>query len=87
MPRGHKHTPETIAKIGKASRRPLATEEHDFEWKTPNDYVDKTMSASDFAFVLEHLRFRNNLGTLELDRHARDYLLDALRRRHPPSST
>jgi hypothetical protein len=47
------------------------------------------MTADDFVYVLENLRFQGSyrLGTLKLDRHARDYLLAALRRRHQPAST
>ena len=87
--RGHKHTPETRARIGEASRRPMATQGHDAEWQTPDDYVDATMTAADFEYVLENLRFRGSgrLGTLQLDRYARDYILTALRRRHQPAST
>jgi hypothetical protein len=88
MPRGHKHTLETRARIGEASRRPMmTTTDHEAEWQTPPDYVDESMSGADFVYVLENLRFRGSLGTLKLDKHARDYLIDALRRRHQPAST
>jgi hypothetical protein len=39
------------------------------------------MTAGDFVYVLENLRFRGSLCTLKLDRHARDYLVGALKRR------
>jgi hypothetical protein len=89
MPRGHRHTPETLAKIAEASKRPMATEAHDAEWKTPADYVDATMTAADFEYVLENLRFEgsNRIGTLELDKYARDFILTALRRRNQPASS
>jgi hypothetical protein len=88
MPRGHAQSIETRMKIGEASRRPKTSMYHDAEWKTPDDYMDESMTAGDFVYVLENLRFRGSLGTLKLDRHARDYLLDSLkRRRHPPSSS
>ena len=88
MPRGHKHTPETRARIGEASRRRMMTAmNHDAEWKPPDDYVDGSMTADDFVYVLENLRFQGSdrLGTLKADRGARDYILDSLRRRHPSS--
>jgi hypothetical protein len=81
MPRGHRHTPETLAKIGEASRRRMAAQAHDAEWNPPDDYMDETMTAGDFVYVLENLRFRGSLCTLKLDRHARDYLVGALKRR------
>jgi hypothetical protein len=88
MPRGHKHSIETRARIGEASRRPMMTAtDHEAEWQTPDDYMDESMSGADFVYVLENLRFRGSLGTLKLDRHARDYLINALRCRHPPTST
>jgi hypothetical protein len=87
MPRGHKHSPETLAKISAASRRPMAAQAHDAEWRTPDDYMDESMSGGDFVYVLENLRFRGGLGTLKLDKHARDYLVEALRHRHQPAST
>jgi hypothetical protein len=89
MPRGHKHSIETRMKIGEASRRRMAAQGHDAEWKPPEDVVDGDMTPDDIIFVLEHLPFRDR-GTfvpLKLDRHTRDYLIDALRRRHPSSST
>jgi hypothetical protein len=87
MPRGHKHTPETRARIGEASRRPRMTApDHEGEWEPPADYMDESMTAADFVYVLENLRFRGSLGTLQLDRHARDYILTALRRRNQPAS-
>jgi hypothetical protein len=88
MPRGHKHSIETRMKIGEASRRPKTSLYHDAERQTPDDYMDKSMTADDFVYVLENLRFQGSyrLGTLQLDKYARDYILDALRRRHPPSS-
>jgi hypothetical protein len=47
------------------------------------------MTAGDLIFVLEHLPFRDRgaFVPLRLDRDARDYIIDSLRRRHPPSST
>jgi hypothetical protein len=39
MPRGHRHTPETLAKIGEASRRRMAAQAHDAEWNPPDDYM------------------------------------------------
>jgi hypothetical protein len=50
--RGHKHTPEALAKIGEASRR-MAAQGHDAEHSPPDDYVDATMTAADFVYVLE----------------------------------
>jgi hypothetical protein len=88
MPRGHKHTPETRARIGEASQRRMAAQGHDAEWKPPEDVVDGDMTPGDLIFVLEHLPFRGRgvLVPLRLDKHARDYIIDSLRRRHPPSS-
>jgi hypothetical protein len=42
------------------------------------------MTPGDLIFVLEHLPFRDRgtLVPLKLDRHARDYIIDSLRRRH-----
>jgi hypothetical protein len=84
MPRGHKHTPETRARIGKASRRPKTSLYHDAEWRPPEDVVDGDMTPGDIIFVLEHLPFRDRgaFVPLKLDRHVRDYLLTAVRRKH-----
>jgi hypothetical protein len=87
MPIGHKHTPETRARIGEASRRPMAAQGHDAEWKPPDDYVDESMTPGDLVYVLENLRFQGSLGTLKVDRGVRDYLLTAVRRRQQPAST
>jgi hypothetical protein len=48
----------------------------------PGDILDQDMTRGDLVFVLEHLRFvgRDALGTLRVDKGARDYLRDALRR-------
>jgi hypothetical protein len=86
MPRGHKHSIETRMKIGEASRRRMAAQGHDSDPRPPDDVVDGDMTAADLIFVLEHLPFRGTLVPLRLDKHARDYIIDALRRRHPPSS-
>jgi hypothetical protein len=88
MARGHKHTPETLAKIGEASRRRMAAQGHDADPKPPDDFVDGDMTPDDLIFVLEHLPFRDRgaLVPLRLDKHARDYILTALRLRHQPAS-
>jgi hypothetical protein len=85
MPRGHRHTLATRAKLSEASRRPMAAQAHDAEWKPPDDVVDGDMTPDDIIFVLEHLPFRDRgaFVPLRLDKHARDYIIDALRRRHP----
>jgi hypothetical protein len=84
MPRGHKHIPETRARIGEASQHRMATQEHDAEWKPPEDVLDQDMRPGDLVYVLENLRFQGSdrLGTLKVDRGVRDYLLTAVRRRH-----
>jgi hypothetical protein len=89
MPRGHKHTPETLAKIAEASRRKQAAEAHEREPRPPDDILDQDMRPDDLVFVLENLRFQGSdrLGTLKVDRGVRDYLLTAVRRRHQPAST
>jgi hypothetical protein len=57
---GLKHTAETRAKIGAASRRRHARTEHDGDVPAPDDILDQTMSANDLVFVLEHLRFQGS---------------------------
>jgi hypothetical protein len=42
------------------------------------DALSGDMSGADLAYVLGHIRFRNGLQTIALDKAARDYLLDAV---------
>jgi hypothetical protein len=81
---GLRHSEQTKAAIGAANRKRMSATDHDGDPRTtPDDVLDETMTANDLVFVLEHLRFegRDRLAALKLDRHARDYLIDALQRR------
>jgi hypothetical protein len=42
------------------------------------DQLTSDMSGDDIAYVLGHIRFRNGLQTIALDKAARDYLVDAV---------